>query len=75
MGIHRQTSFAVGAARARSAEKTKCPQCGRKSAIILDGQRQTDGEGNLVLVTVKLCRWVARNLCTYQVTTTTKLNI
>lgn len=75
MGLHRQTSFAVGAGRARAAEQRKCPLCGRKSALIIDSERQTDADDNPILVTIRLCRWVDRNLCTYQETTTIKLDI
>jgi Zn ribbon nucleic-acid-binding protein len=54
-----QTAFrsAVQRGMRRYAERTKCPQCGRKSALTrfeIDGIRYVE------------CRWKARGLCDYR---------
>lgn len=72
MGQNRADTSVQLAAKRRHAERTRCPECGRGSALRIAGDSWTEADGTEVRVTVTECRWIARDLCGYSKTATTR---
>jgi hypothetical protein len=63
MGQNRNDTSVQRAAKKRTADRARCPQCNRGAAL----QRCPDRvDGALVGLAIE-CRWKAKGLCTYAV--------
>lgn len=71
MGQNRTDTPVQLAAKRRHAERRRCPECGRGSALRIGAESWTDPHGTQVRVTVVECRWTDRGLCAYRKTSTT----
>ncbi len=66
MGMQRKSSGINRRAASRSAERKRCPNCGRKNAVQTSHERMTDESGKDVLVVLKVCRWIEDDKCDYR---------
>lgn len=61
MGQNRNDTSIQQAAKRRTAERSQCPVCGRKNALL----RQPDKVDGVTVGLAVECRWKARGLCTH----------
>lgn len=65
MGQNRADTFVQLAAKRRRAERTRCPECHRGSALRTAVDTWDEPDGTTVRVTVTECRWRDQGKCTY----------
>ncbi|MFD6335333.1 hypothetical protein ACFWGI_37930 [Streptomyces niveus] len=70
MGQNRSDTSIQLAAKRRRAERTRCPECRRGSALRTDSDSWNEPDGTTVRVIVTECRWKDTKRCTYSHTRT-----
>lgn len=75
MGQNRSDSGPQKSAKRRAAERSRCPKCGRGSALHRSVDSWDEPGGVRVLITIVECRWRNSGKCDYQATTETRVDL
>jgi hypothetical protein len=73
MTTRRDTSVQRSAKR-RRAERDRCPECQRGSALRRDSDSWDDPDGTRVVLNIVVCRWRESGRCSYSSTSERRID-